>query len=423
MLSRRVFNGLLGATAMSAALSRPALGGAKARIVVVGAGAGGATLAKVLAKGAPHAFAITLIEPETSYVSCFHSNLVIGGFKPIGAITHSYDRLASAYGIEIVRDRAIAIDRSRREVRLSGGQSLPYDRLVVSPGIDLRYDSVPGWGKEHEEELPHGWKAGRQTVILQDQLAAVPDGGLILILAPPNPYRCPAAPYERASVMACALKAAGKSRCKIIILDPKDKFSMQALFQDGWDTYYPGMIEWINADMYDTIDHVDPATRSVSTGFENYKNAAMINVIPAQMAGAVAANAALVDETGFCPVDPRNMTSIDDANIQVIGDATVQGDMPKSASAASSHAKVAAHHLLSEIAGLAAGPASFANVCWSMINVDDTVKVGGTYEPKDGRITTIESFVSQLDETPEIRRQTQQEGVVWYNEIMTDILG
>jgi hypothetical protein len=223
--------------------------------------------------------------------------------------------------------------------------------------------------------------------------------------------------------MARTLQGAGKTRCKIIILDPKDKFSKQALFQEGWDKYYPGMIEWINAAMYDTIERVDPATRSVLTGFESYENAAMINVIPAQMAGTIAADAALVDETGFCPIDPRTMTALSDPNIQVIGDAAVQGDMPKSGSAASSHAKVAAHHLLSEIAGLPAVPASFGNICWSMINVEDTVKVGGTYEPKDGRITTTHSFISQTGESPEVRRQTQEESVVWYDDIMADMLG
>lgn len=190
---------------------------------------------------------MTLVEPAKSFVTCFHSNLYLGGYKPLSAITHTYDKLAADYGIKLVPQAAAAIDRDKAQVRLADGSTLAYDRLVVSPGIDLKYDSVPGWGQEHEEAMPHAWKAGKQTEILKARLDAVPDGGVILMLAPPNPYRCPPGPYERVSMMAHALKAAGKKKSKIIVLDPKDSFSKQALFQEGWEKHYPGMVEWINA--------------------------------------------------------------------------------------------------------------------------------------------------------------------------------
>ncbi|CAN1723939.1 Sulfide dehydrogenase [flavocytochrome c] flavoprotein chain [Hyphomicrobium sp. 1Nfss2.1] len=420
---RRFAIGIGQAVAASTAfgLAAPVLAGAKPKVVVVGGGAGGATAAKYIAKDSGGAIDVTLVEPSKMFVTCFHSNLVIGGVKTLEQISHSYDKLSSNYGIKVVNQRATAIDKDARKVTLDDGSTLEYDALVLSPGIDLKYDSVPGWGREFEDVMPHAWKAGPQTMLLKQKLDAVPDGGLIVMLAPPNPYRCPPGPYERVSMMAHTLKRAGKTKSKIIILDPKDKFSKQALFQEAWEKIYPGMVEWFSPAIYETVKSVDPKTGTVETGFETYKDAALVNVIPAQMAGAVARDAGLVDASGFCPIDPASMLSTLDPNIYVIGDACVAGDMPKSAFAANSQAKVAANAVRARLSGSKAFPPRYQNICWSMIDDDYAVKVGGRYEPKDGKITAVENFVSKTGEDAATHKLTQEENIGWYEGISADI--
>jgi sulfide dehydrogenase [flavocytochrome c] flavoprotein chain len=420
-LNRRTFLGGSVTALGTFGLGAPAvLGQGKPRVVVIGGGAGGATAAKYIAKDAS-GIDVTLVEPSKQFVTCFHSNLVLGGYKPMEAITHTYDKLASAYGIKLNHQAAVSIDREKKQVKLADGSVLDYDRLIVSPGIDLKYDSVPGWGEAHEEVMPHAWKAGKQTQILKAKLDAVPDGGVIVMIAPPNPYRCPPGPYERVSMMAHTLKAAGKTKSKIIVLDPKDAFSKQGLFQEGWGKHYPGMVEWINAKIYDGIKSVDPKTGTVVTGFETYKDAALVNVIPAQMAGKIARDAGLANESGFCPIDPASMQSAKDTNIYVVGDACIPGDMPKSAFSANSQAKVAAMMVRGELAKSQTFPARYTNTCWSLIETDDTVKIGGRYEPKDGKIAAVETFVSKTGETPQVRKETQAENVGWYAGITADM--
>ena len=421
-ITRRNFIGSSTATLGTLVLGAPAvLGQAKSRVVVIGGGPGGATAAKYIAKDAKGAIEVTLVEPSKQFITCFHSNLYVGGYKTLANITFGYDKLASGYGIKLNHQAAASIDRDKKEVKLADGSVLGYDRLVLSPGIDLKYDSVPGWGQEHEEMMPHAWKAGRQTEILKKRLDAVPDGGVIVMIAPPNPYRCPPGPYERVSMMAHVLKAAGKKTAKIVIIDPKETFSKQGLFQEGWEKNYPGMVEWFSPKIHDGLKSVDPKTNTVVTGFETYKNAALVNVIPAQMAGRIARDAGLANETGFCPIDPASMKSAKDANIYVIGDASIAGDMPKSAFSANSQAKVAALMVRGELTQSATFPARYTNTCWSMIETDNTVKVGGRYEAKDGKIAAVESFVSKTGETAELRKQTQEENVGWYSGITADM--
>ncbi len=409
---------LTGATVLGA----PAvLAQAKPRVVVIGGGAGGATAAKYIAKDSNGAIAVTLVEENPSYQTCFHSNLYIGGFKPYDAIVHKYDALAKNYGITVAQARATAIDRDKKEVVLSTGQRLPYDRLVVSPGIDLKYDSVPGWSKEAEEAMPHGWKPGRQTQLIKEKLDKVPNGGVIVMVAPPNPYRCPPGPYERVSMFAHVLKKSGRKDARIVILDPKDKFSKQGVFQPDWEKRYGTMIEWIGPGIHDGIKSVDPATNTVVTGFETYKNCAFVNVIPAQMAGAIAQQAGLAPAGGFCAIDAASMKSTVDPNIFVLGDASIAGAMPKSAFSANSQAKVAAMTIRGELTGSRTFPARYMNTCWSLVDTDDAIKVGGRYEPKDGKIAEVEGFVSKPGESDELRKQTQEENMSWYAGITADM--
>lgn len=425
MITRRKFGGLAagtGAAVVLGPLAAPAIAQGKPRVVVIGGGPGGATVARYLAKDGKGGIDVTLVEPAKQFTTCFHSNLYLGGYKSFEEITHGYDKLA-AQGIKVVHQMASAIDRDKKQVKLADGSTLAYDRLVVSPGIDLKYDSVPGWGKEHEEVMPHAWKAGPQTQLLKAKLDAVPDGGLIVMIAPPNPYRCPPGPYERVSMMAHALKAAGKTKSKIIVIDPKEKFSKQGLFQEGWEKHYPGMVEWMGPGIHSGVKSVDPKTNTVVTGFETYKNAALVNVIPAQMAGKIARDAGLANASGWCPIVPESMASTMDGNIHVLGDASIAGDMPKSAFAANSQAKVAAMMIRGALTKSKTFPPRFANTCWSLIETDDTVKVGGRYAPKDGKIASTEGFVSKTKETAGLRKQTQEENMGWYSGIVADIFG
>jgi len=422
-LTRRTFLQSSAAVAGAAAFSAvPAIGQAKPRVVVIGGGAGGATAAKYIARDSKGAIDVTLVEPLKRYQTCFHSNLYLGGYRSYESITHGYEKLTSAYGVKMNHQWANAIDRDKKQVVLADGSRLSYDRLVVSPGIALKYDSVPGWGKEHEVAMPHAWLPGEQTQILKKRLDAVPDGGVIVMIAPPNPFRCPPGPYERISMMAHALKAAGKSKSKIIIIDPKENFSKQGLFQEGWEKYYKGMVEWLGPKVHDGLKSVDPKTNTVVTGFETYK-AALVNVIPAQTAGKIALDAKLTNAGGFCPIDAASMKSTVDPNIYVLGDASIAGDMPKSAFSANSQAKVAALMIRGELIKAETFPARYANTCWSLIETDDAVKVGGRYEAKDGKIAATETFTSKTGESADIRKATQAENMGWYAGISADMFG
>lgn len=421
-LDRRRFT-LTGLSAAGAlGLGAPVvMGQARPRVVVIGGGAGGATAARYIAKDSNGAIAVTLVEENETYQTCFHSNLYVGGFKSYDDIVHRYDDLAKNHGVTLARARAARIDRDRKEVLLADGQRLPYDRLVVSPGIDLKYDSVPGWSQEAEERMPHGWKPGRQTRLIKEKLDAVPDGGTIVMIAPPNPYRCPPGPYERASMFAHALKKAGKTSAKVVILDPKETFSKQGVFQADWEKRYGPMIEWLGPKVHDGIKSVDPKTNTVLTGFETYRDCAFVNVIPAQMAGEIARSAGLAPAGGYCAIDPATMKSTADADIFVLGDACIGGDMPKSAFSANSQAKVAAMVIRGELTGARTFPARYVNTCWSLVDTDDAIKVGGRYEPRDGKITATETFISQPGESDELRKETQGENMGWYAGITADM--
>ncbi|MFL9827368.1 FAD/NAD(P)-binding oxidoreductase [Rhodoplanes sp. SY1] len=393
---------------------------AKPRLVVIGGGPAGATVARYVAKDSNGAIDVTLVEPAKKFITCFHSNLYLGDYRPWDSIAHDYN-LAAA-GVKKVDQAAAAIDRDKKEVRLADGSVLPYDRLVVAPGIDLDFGSVPGWSEAAAEVMPHAWKAGPQTQLLKKQLDALEDGATIVMIAPPNPYRCPPGPYERVSCMAAVLKKKGHTKSRIVVIDPKDRFSKMALFQEGWQNHYPGMVEWMDPKMHGGLKSVDPKTMTVVTDLETIK-ADLVNVIPKQMAGKIARDAGLANATGYCPIDPTNMKSANDPNIFVLGDASIAGAMPKSAFAANSQAKVVAMAVRGELAGSRTFPARYSNTCWSIIAPDDTVKIGGRYEAKDGAIAEVEGFVSKTGEGKDERRQTSEENMGWYKGIVADIFG
>jgi sulfide dehydrogenase [flavocytochrome c] flavoprotein subunit len=424
MLNRRRF--LIGTASLGAAAGAfpmPALAQARPKVVIVGGGAGGASALRRLAADGQGKLDITLVEPQTVYTTCFYSNLYLGGFQPLDLLQHSYDTIAALPGVTLAHDWAKGIDRDRRQVALAGGQMLAYDRLVLSPGIDLDYGSVPGWSREAEERMPHAWKAGPQTELLRRQLGAVPDGSLVVMIAPPDPYRCPPGPYERVSMMAHTLKGAGKTGVRIVILDPKEKFSKQPLFQQGWEKHYPGMIEWLSPMIHGGIKRVDPATMTVETDFETYRGAALVNVIPRQTAGRIAVDAGLTDVSGYCEIDPFTMKARGDDAIFVLGDASVAGDMPKSAFSANSQAQVVAQRIGEELIDAKAPDAIYSNRCWSLIATDDSVYVGGTYRPTALKIAQTESFISKLDDTGETRRANYEDSAGWYADLTAQMFG
>ena len=420
MLNRRGFLGSVAATGV--VMSAPiVMAQARPRVVVVGGGAGGATVARYLAKDSNGALDITLVEPTRTYYTCFFSNLYLGGFREWESLAHSYGKLAADYGINIVHDLAVGVDREAKTVTLGGGHVLSYDRLVLSPGIDFKDGSVPGWGLEVQNIMPHAYKAGSQTQLLKAQVENMREGGIFCMIAPPNPYRCPPGPYERVSMIAHMLKAKNPT-AKILIVDPKEKYSKQGLFEEGWMTHYPGMIDRIGPDFGAANTEVRPdAMEVVIDG--SVEKIDVCNVIPAQKAGFIAAAAGITDDAGWAPVNPHTMQSRMDENIHVLGDASAQGDMPKSGFSANSQAKVAAMAIRGALTGSSVFPAKFSNTCWSLIASDDGVKVGAAYEATDEKIASVDSFVSQTGEGADLRKATYEESLGWYAGITADMFG
>ncbi|MDP5217017.1 FCSD flavin-binding domain-containing protein [Ruegeria sp. 2205SS24-7] len=418
-LNRRTFLGA--SAAATGALSAPyvlAEGRGKPRVLVIGGGAGGATAARYIAKDSEGAVDVTLVEPSRTYFSCFFSNLYLGGLKTIDDIGHTYGTLAADHGINVVHDWAVGVDGTAKTVRLAGGAVLPYDKLILAPGIDFVDGSVPGWDVSAQNKMPHAYKAGSQSELLKAQIAAMPEGGIYAMVAPPNPYRCPPGPYERVSMVAHVLKASN-STAKIIIADPKPKFSKMALFEEGWANHYPGMIDWIGEDFGGGIVSVDPDRMVLTIDGEETKVDAC-NVIPAMKAGRIAELAG-VTEGNWAPVNAADMSSKVDPNIYVLGDACQQGDMPKSGFSANSQAKVCANAVRGTLTGSRVFPAKYANTCWSLIAENDGVKVGATYEPTEEKIARVDGFISQTGETIDIRKATFEESESWYDAITADM--
>lgn len=421
-ITRRHFAALMGAGTATLAMPTYLRAQGKPRAVIIGGGAGGATAARYIAKDSGGDIDVTLIDASDTYTTCFFSNLYIGGFRDFASINHSYDGLQKNYGITKVTGMAMGVDRDSKVVRMADGAEIPYDRLIVAPGIDLKYDSVEGYSEEAAQIAPHSWKAGSQTKLLHDKLHALEDGQNIVMLAPPNPYRCPPGPYERISMFAHVLKSKGMNNSRITIIDPKPKFSKQALFQEGWERHYGGMIEWISPEIHGGIGAVDVNAGTIETDFDTFRGD-LLNIIPAQKAGQIAENAGLTNDTGFCEIDAESMRSAVDESIFVIGDASIAGAMPKSGFSANSQAKVAAMNVRADLTDSRVFPAKYSNTCWSLIETNDGVKVGAQYAPQDGKIASTSSFISQTGEDAATRKATYEESEGWYAGITADMFG
>lgn len=419
--TRRAF---IAGTMATATLGAPMLARAAAgHVVVIGAGFGGATAARYLKRLEP-GVEVTLVEREASIVTCPFSNAVLGGYETMQGITRSLDGLKAA-GIKIVRGEASAIDIAARVVRLADGSRLPYDRLVVSPGIDLNFAGVPGYSEAAASRMPHAWKAGAQTLLLRQQLEAMADGGTFIVAPPANPFRCPPGPYERVSMVASYFKAR-KPRSKILVFDAKDAFSKQGLFQAAWEAEFPGMIAWVAGKDGGKVESVDPAAMTVKSGFGLQKGD-VVNIIPPQRAGAIAHAAGLVAESGWCPVDPMTFASTKAANVYVVGDASIAGAMPKSGSSANAQAKAAAGAVLASLAGKPAPTPALNNICYSLVTPDYGISVTDVYQvSKDKGIAPTPNAGGLSVRTPTDLGERKLEAAYargWYRNISADTWG
>lgn len=394
------------------------------RVVVIGGGFGGATAAKYIKRGNPN-IDVTLVEPARTFYTCPFSNLYLGGVRQFEEIGHGYDELRNVYGVRVIHTLAEDIDAVNHTVNLANGNTLQYDRLVMSPGIDMRWDAIEGYDEAAAELAPHAWKAGSQTQILKRQLEAMDDGGLFVMVAPPNPYRCPPGPYERASMVAHYFSQ-HKPNSKILILDPKDAFSKQGLFTDAWSTLYGDRIEWVGLSNDGRVTRVDAARREVETEFGTRHQAAVLNVIPAQKAGWIADRAGVSDSSGWVPVKAKTFESQLAADIYVVGDATVAAPMPKSGFCANSQAKVAAAAIVASLDSRDAPNPYFTNTCYSLIAPDYGVSVAGVYNLNaEGNIQQVPESggLSPRQADRSVRRAEAQYAHSWYNAICNDAWG
>lgn len=379
----------LGACAQTGFGRRPSggVGSSGARVVVVGGGFAGAIAAKYIKQGDP-SIDLVLVERNRQYLTAPFSSTVLAGMHDLDFLSWRYDALADEYAIGMVYDEAVAIDATVKRVSLSGGRTLSYDRLVVAPGVGFRWNGVEGYDQQAAQWMPHAWRGAAQLTLLRDQLRAMRDGGLVIIAVPAGPFSGPAAPYERASLVAHYLKR-HNPRAKVLLLDSGDSFPRQALFTRGWEAIYPGMIEWVPGSEGGHIVRVDPKAGLVQSASDKYR-ADVVNLIPPQQAGTVARRSGLANADGWCPVEARGFESERHRGIHVVGDACIAGDMPKSGFAANSQAKVAAAAVVDLLNGRSPGDPSYLNGCYSLLNSKYGISEAQAYRlAPNGRITAV----------------------------------
>ncbi len=447
--NRRAFLKFLAAgSVMSSSSFAPgrAFGQASPHVVIIGGGTGGATAAKYLKLG-DETIRVTVIEANQLYKRCYGSNEVLTGYIGIEDITISYDALQSKYGVEFIFDTVTEVDPETRIVRLQSGESVSYDKLIVSPGIDFIWDGTEGYSEEIANTvMPHSWKAGTQTLLLKSQIDAMPDDGTMIIVPPPNPYRCPPGPYERASLLAERFMAE-KPKAKILILDVKDGFAKDKPFMLGWNRLYgfqipdskmegmpedinrpetQGMIEWVSGSEGGKVTAVNAEAMTVTTQFGDTIHGDVINFIPPQKAAKLAFDMDLV-EGNWCPIDHLTMESTRHANIHVIGDSCIANVMPKSGYSANTQAKVVAAQILHILHEQPPEEPTWSNVCFSRVSATYGVSVGGVYrlDHESGEIVSTPGSggVSPLDTSHQFNRLEALYQEAWMENFVVDSFG
>lgn len=354
---------------------------AKARVVVVGGGYGGATAAKYVRMLSDYKIDVVLIEPNTSFVSCPISNLVIGGSKTMADVTTPYTSLASKHGVTMVKDMVSGVDAAKKTVTLAGGATIAYDKLILSPGIDMMWNSIEGLqAASTAGQILQAWKAGPETLALRKQLEAMPDGGTYAISIPLAPYRCPPGPYERASQVASYFKKA-KPRSKVLILDANpDVTSKGPLFKKFWADNYAGMLEYRGGHK---AVAVDARTSTVKFEVQNDVKADVLNVLPNMSAGAIAMKSGLANANArWCDVNYQTFESTAAKDVHVIGDSLLAAPlMPKSGHMANSHGKVVAAAIVAQLSGLEVNASPMlTNTCYSFVNDKLVVHVASVHQ-------------------------------------------
>ncbi|MES9942196.1 MAG: NAD(P)/FAD-dependent oxidoreductase [Candidatus Thiodiazotropha sp. 6PLUC7] len=415
------------ATLAGASFSLPQLAlAANPKVVIVGGGVGGCTAAKYLRKLNSN-IEVTLLETKKAYSSCFMSNEILSGDRTLESLTFDYEGLRR-HGVKVVIDRVSAIEPDKKQVVTEGGQQFAYDACVVSPGVDFKWDAIEGYDESVAEEIPHAWFAGPQTVTLRKQIESMPEGGKVIIVAPPNPYKCPPGPYERAAQIAMYCKH-HKPKAKILILDPKDKFSKQGLFEQGWSKLYGfgtdnSMIEWVGAAGGGTVEELDPSTRTLQAEIEEFKGD-VINIIPPQKAGKVAF-ASNLTEGDWCPVNKLTFESSLHKGIYVLGDASSAAKMPKSAYAANSQAKVAAAAIVSHFNGIEPSDPTFVNTCYSILGEEHGISVAAVYslDKENNTILPIKGAggLSPMDASDLQRKREVSYAHSWFKNLIDDMM-
>jgi len=419
--TRRKFIQVAGGAAAVSTLGFPAIvGAASKKVVVVGGGVSGATAAKYI-RMADDSIDVTLIEPNEDYYTCFLSNEVLSGHRHMDTIKVGYDGLRG-HGVKVIHDTVTDIDAAKKMVKTKGGKTLNYDRCIVAPGISFK-DNIEGYDEAAMMAMPHAWKAGNQTVLLRQQLEAMPDGGTVAIAAPPNPFRCPPGPYERACQIAMYLQEK-KPKSKLMIFDAKDKFSKMGLFTQAFERHFPNHIEWVAGSKGGKITRVDAAKGTIHADGQMYK-ADVTNVIPAQQAGAIAHKAGLTADSGWCPIDGRTFESTMQKGIHVVGDASVAKPLPKSAYAANSEAKVCAAAIVAMLNGKTPGDPSLVNTCYSIVGPNDAISVAMVYDLKEGKLSKVKGSggLTPKDSSAEMRGREVQYAYSWFENIKNDSWG
>lgn len=409
-------------TAATAAVSAfPAIAAnAAGHVVIVGGGFGGATAARYIKRFNPD-IKVTLIEASKTFYTCPFSNLVLGGLRTMDQIAHTYDNL-KAFGIEVIHDYVTAVDADKKTVRLQDNSEIGYDRLLLSPGIDFRWNALEGYDEAASLLAPHAWKAGEQTVLLKKQLEAMPEDGKFVMVVPEAAFRCPPGPYERASMVAHYLKH-NKPKAKLIILDGQENFSKQGLFEQGWNKFYSDIIERMPLSLGGKVVRVDANALEAETEFGDLIKADVLNVIPPQQAGLIAQQAGVTNESLWVPINPNTFESTLVKDIYVVGDATIAAPMPKSGFSANTQAKVAAAAIVAGLADKELTQAHYSNTCYSLIAPDYGISVAGAYAAIDGKMVERSGGVSPMDGDADFRKREADYGADWYEAICLDIWG
>ena len=404
------------------ACARPPGKGAP-QVVVIGGGYGGATCAKFIRYFDPDV-EVTLVEARARYYTCPFSNAVLGGLQDAASLSLDYTSLKKNYGVNVVHATTSAIHPEKRVVTLADGTTLPYRRLVLSPGISFLWNHIfTGYDEAASSIMPHAWHSRGQLQLLKQQLVSMRPGGVFAIAVPGTPFRCPPGPYERACLVAHYLKQANP-RAKVLILDANEHFSKQDLFEEAWHSLYSGMIERVPISAGGLVSGIDPKRMALQAEAGEFK-VDVANVIPFQQAGSLAVDHGLADETGWCPVDHQTFESTLVPGIHVLGDSCIAGSMPKSASSANSQAKACSLALVSLLRGIDPGAMFYHNTCYSLAAPDYGISINSMFRYEENRIKLIEKAggLSPLKATGEYRASEADYARSWYASINRDSFG